>query len=70
MDSWIYGWLGVRTSEFVIRVVSSHSESDLYCLQWQPAVLPIQILRIGQIIILSVPGGTHMQNPCSKFPDP
>jgi hypothetical protein len=26
----------------------------------QPAILPIQIIRIGQLVILCVPGGMHI----------
>lgn len=28
----------------------------------QPAILPIQMLRLGQLIILSVPGGSFLSN--------
>jgi neutral ceramidase len=41
-----------------------------FCFPMQPAILPIQIIRIGQLVILCVPGGIfpfpNFENICQK----
>jgi hypothetical protein len=37
----------------------SRSSIEL-CISMQPAILPIQIIRIGQLVILCVPGGIFL----------
>jgi len=32
----------------------------MFMLTLQPSILPIQIIRIGQLVILCLPGGTNL----------